>query len=102
MISLDDEGFTDNDVEAMRQTARSHRQDLLLGVMSVREREGADSFDHDSGVWYSDHLVELVFQLLNSLPRSSLSRIQRNIVPLLQLDVVGVSAPMCTLTGSSH
>ncbi|TCD68452.1 hypothetical protein EIP91_010738 [Steccherinum ochraceum] len=72
MISLDDEGFTDNDVEAIRRTARSRRQDLLLGVMSVRERE------------------ELVFELLNSLPRSSLARIQRNIVPLLQLDVVGL------------
>ncbi|KAI0314658.1 quinon protein alcohol dehydrogenase-like superfamily [Amylostereum chailletii] len=33
---------------------------------------------------------ELVYSLLSSLPRSSLSRIQRRIVPLLHLDVVGL------------
>ncbi|KAH8099641.1 WD40 repeat-like protein [Cristinia sonorae] len=72
MISLVDEGFTDNDVEAMRNAAKSSRQDMLLGMMSVRERE------------------DLVFELLKSLPRSSVVRIQRNIAPLLQLDVIGL------------
>ncbi|THH28396.1 hypothetical protein EUX98_g5792 [Antrodiella citrinella] len=72
MITLDDEGFTDNDVEAMRRATRSSRQDLLLGMMSVRERE------------------DLVYELLKSLPRSSVATVQRNIVPLLQLDVVGL------------
>lgn len=33
-----------------------------------------------------------MYALLKSLPRSSLATIQRNIVPLLQLDVVGVSS----------
>ncbi|KAJ3474794.1 hypothetical protein NLI96_g12253 [Meripilus lineatus] len=74
MITLADEGFTDFEVASLRRTtARTSRQDnLLLGLSSVREKE------------------ELVYALLKSLPRSSLATIQRNIVPLLQLDVVGL------------
>ena len=59
---------------------------------SVKEREGTYR-------WSVPVLVlspcsstqDLVYTLLASLPRSSLLNIQNRIVPLLQLDVVGVS-----------
>ncbi|OBZ69339.1 F-box/WD repeat-containing protein pof11 [Grifola frondosa] len=68
MITLADEGFTDDEVASMRTAASVHG----IGVRSVRERE------------------EFVYGLLTSLPRSSLAAIQRRIAPLLQLDVVGL------------
>lgn len=42
MITLADEGFTDFEVASLRRTtARTSRQDnLLLGLSSVREKEG--------------------------------------------------------------
>lgn len=105
MISLDDEGFTDNDVEAMRRSARSLRQDLLLGMMSVHEREGAQPSGNVINAGFKTDvfvliITELVYDLLRSLPRSSLARIQRNIAPLLQLDVVGVSKLISVLEGN--
>ncbi|KAI0929340.1 hypothetical protein AcW2_005069 [Taiwanofungus camphoratus] len=63
-----DEGFTDEDVV----NRLGIRRDLWFGVTSMRERE------------------ELAYNLLASLPRSSLATVQRRIVPLLQLDVVGL------------
>ncbi|KAK7694069.1 hypothetical protein QCA50_003645 [Cerrena zonata] len=67
MITLADEGFNECDAA---NTRNAH--DLLLSVKSIRERE------------------DLVYALLNSLPKSSLASIQRNIEPMLQLDVVGL------------
>lgn len=67
MITLADEGFTECDAGNMRNA-----QDLLLNIKSIRERE------------------DLVYALLHSLPKSSLASIQRNIEPMLQLDVVGL------------
>lgn len=39
----------------------------------------------------------MAYALLASLPRSSLARVQRKMIPLLQLDVVGVSFPFIVL-----
>ena len=60
----------------------------LIESKSVQEREGtrSASFARLS----SRPLEDLVSALLASLPRSALLNIQKKIVPLLQLDVVGV------------
>jgi hypothetical protein len=62
---------------------------------TVQEREGTSFVCFDSRPSLADghrsNLEDLVAGLLASLPRSSLLNIQKKIVPLLQLDVVGVS-----------
>ncbi|KAH9951866.1 WD40 repeat-like protein [Amylocystis lapponica] len=71
MITTADEGFTDGETGNVRgSVVVGPRRDMLMP--SLRERE------------------ELAYRLLASLPRSSLAVIQRKIVPLLQLDVVGL------------
>jgi hypothetical protein len=59
----------------------------LMESKSVQEREGTRfaSFTAQLTIFQ-----DLVSALLASLPRSSLLTIQKKIVPLLQLDVVGV------------
>jgi hypothetical protein len=62
----------------------------LIVSKTVQERQGTRL---QLGLLRSkaDRLEDLVVSLLASLPRSSLLNIQKKIVPLLQLDVVGVS-----------
>ena len=60
----------------------------LIESKSVQEREGTRSASFTR--FNSRPLEDLVSALLASLPRSALLNIQKKIVPLLQLDVVGV------------
>ncbi|KAI0062227.1 WD40 repeat-like protein [Artomyces pyxidatus] len=57
-------------------TPTGGHESLRTALMSIQEREGLPA--------------ELAYTLLASLPRSSLVILQRRIVPLLQLDVVGL------------
>jgi hypothetical protein len=63
----------------------------LIHSKSVLEREGMcfqpSDYIMSQGL---TSMEELAYALLASLPRSSLANIQKKIVPLLQLDVVGV------------
>ena len=59
----------------------------LIQSKSVQEREGTRFASFSLLLSTFEDLVEA---LLASLPRSALLRIQKKIVPLLQLDVVGV------------
>ncbi|KAI0784404.1 WD40-repeat-containing domain protein [Abortiporus biennis] len=63
---------TPDDLHGLPNPVSAVHNTLLQGFASVRERE------------------ELVYALLNSLPRSSLAIIHQSIVPLLQLDIVGL------------
>jgi hypothetical protein len=65
----------------------------LIHSTSLLEREGMCI---QSSIYVKPSLTsieELAYTLLASLPRSSLANIQKKIIPLLQLDVVGVRLP---------
>lgn len=97
MIRHIDEGYTDEDEVAVEQanifrTDHCRRRERPYNATcTVQQSEGTNQFSFANFELTTTRLIiELIYELLASMPRSDVAKIHRSMARYLQMDVVGV------------